>query len=100
MSNKIPINTTESTDKAPLIEFPCHDYPVKIMGESSDTLLEFVLATTEQFAPNFNRDKVSIKQSGKARFTSVTVFITATGPQQLDEYHKALRANPAIKIVL
>lgn len=88
------------SEQAPVIEFPCHDYPVKIMGEASATFLEFVLATTEQFSPNFDRNKVSIKQSSKARFTSATVFITATGPQQLDDYHNALRANPAVKIVL
>jgi len=84
----------------PVIEFPCHDYPVKIMGEMSDTFVEYVLATTEQFAPNFNRNKVTIKQSSKARFTSVTVFITATGSQHLEDYHRALRKNSAVKIVL
>jgi putative lipoic acid-binding regulatory protein len=84
----------------PVIEFPCYDYPVKIMGEMSDTFIEFVLATTEKFAPNFDRNKVTIKQSSKARFTSVTVFITATGAQQLEEYHQALKTNSAVKIVL
>jgi putative lipoic acid-binding regulatory protein len=84
----------------PVIEFPCHDYPVKIMGEASDTFLEFVLATTEVYAPNFDRNKVALKQSSKAKFSSVTVFITATGAKQLEEYHQALKANKAVKIVL
>jgi putative lipoic acid-binding regulatory protein len=84
----------------PVIEFPCHDYPVKIMGEAGDTFLEFVLATTEVYAPNFDRNKVALKQSGKARFTSVTVFITATGAKQLEDYHQALKANAAVKVVL
>ncbi|MFT6102433.1 MAG: putative lipoic acid-binding regulatory protein [Granulosicoccus sp.] len=84
----------------PVIEFPCHDYPVKIMGERSDTFIEFVLATTESFAPTFDRNKVTVKQSSKARFTSVTVFITATGAQQLEAYHQALKNNSAVKIVL
>jgi putative lipoic acid-binding regulatory protein len=58
------------------------------------------LVTTEVHAPNFDRNKVALKQSSKARFSSVTVFITATGPEQLEEYHQALKANKAIKIVL
>lgn len=84
----------------PVIEFPCHNYPVKIVGEASETFLEFVLATTEIHAPNFDRNKVTLKTSSKASFTSVTVFVTATGAEQLEEYHQALKSNPAIKIVL
>ena len=99
MADKVN-DLTQPQQSPPVIEFPCHDYPVKIMGEMSDTFLEFVLVTTEKFAVNFDRDKITIKQSSKARFTSVTVFITATGVQQLDEYHQALKTNSAVKIVL
>ena len=93
-------NINDQTKEPPVIEFPCHNYPVKIMGEASETFLEFVLATTEVYAPNFDRNKVAVKQSSKARFSSVTVFITATGAKQLEEYHQALKANAAVKIVL
>lgn len=89
-----------SQQEPPKIEFPCENYPVKIMGETSDEFVEFVLATTENFAPNFDREKVSLKASSKGRFSSITVFITATGAEQLENYHQALRKNPATKIVL
>ncbi len=93
---------TPSTDQnePPKIEFPCEDYPVKIMGDAGDELLAFVLETTEAFAPSFDRSKVSVKASSKGRFNSITVLITATGVDQLEQYHQALRKNPAIKIVL
>ena len=93
-------NVNDQSTTPPVIEFPCHNYPVKIMGEASDTFFEFVLATTEVYAPNFDRNKVALKQSSKAKFSSVTVFITATGAKQLEEYHQALKANTAVKIVL
>ncbi len=94
------ITTGQPDQEPPKIEFPCEDYPVKIMGEASDEFVAFVLETTEVFSPNFDRDKVAIKASSKGRFQSVTVYMTATGADQLEQYHQALRANPATKIVL
>jgi putative lipoic acid-binding regulatory protein len=82
----------------PKIEFPCENYPVKVLGDAG--LLDFVLETTEAFAPGFNRSKVKVKASSKGRFDSVTVYITATGADQLEQYHQALRENTAVKIVL
>ena len=98
----LPIKKQSSSEQVdpPKIEFPCEDYPIKIMGEASDELLTFVLETTEVFAPGFDRSKVTVKASSKGRFNSITVFITATGVEQLDQYHQTLRKNPAIKIVL
>ncbi|MFT5116760.1 MAG: putative lipoic acid-binding regulatory protein [Kiritimatiellia bacterium] len=84
----------------PKIEFPCENYPIKVMGETSAAFFDFVLSTTETFAPNFDRTKVLLKESGKGRFTSVTVFITATGVEQLEQYHQALKENTATKVVL
>lgn len=84
----------------PKIEFPCKDYPIKILGDATPEMLEFVLQTTEQFAPEFTRDSINIKPSSKGRYQSVTVLIIATGVEQLEQYHQALRANAAIKMVL
>jgi putative lipoic acid-binding regulatory protein len=84
----------------PKIEYPCENYPIKIMGETSAEFFDFVLVTTEIFAPNFDRKKVLLKESGKGRFTSVTVFITVTGVEQLEQYHQALKKNAATKVVL
>lgn len=84
----------------PKIEFPCEDYPVKVMGEASEAMREFVLETTERHAPKYDRNKISIRSSNKGRFQSITVFITATGKEQLQAYHRDLIANPAVKMVL
>ena len=84
----------------PKIEFPCDNYPVKIMGEAHMVMRDFVLETTEVHAPNFDRDKVTIKASSGGRWQSITVYITATGVQQLQDYHQALIAHPAVKMVL
>jgi uncharacterized protein len=84
----------------PKIEFPCENYPIKIMGEASDSFFDFVMEITEQFSPCFDRNNVSVKTSSKGKYHSVTVYITATGVEQLEQYHQVLRSNSAVKIVL
>lgn len=84
----------------PKIEFPCEDYLIKVLGVAHEEMVEFVIETTEQYSPGFNREKISIKASGKGRFQSVTVFITATGLEQLQAYHRTLMAHPHIKMVI
>ena len=87
-------------ENSPKILFPCKDYPVKIVGEATDAMLDFVLQTTAVHAPDFDRQKVSIQTSKRGRFQSVTVYITATGKEQLLEYHQALTAHDLVKMVL
>jgi uncharacterized protein len=89
-----------ATQEPPRIEFPCEDYPVKIMGDAHEEMHAFVMSTTASFAPDFDQTKVSVRASSKGRFQSITVYITATGIDQLDAYHQALIAHPAIKMVL
>lgn len=89
-----------SQQEPPKIEFPCADYPVKIMGEHSDSYQAAVLDVVEKHAPGFDRSKIGQRVSSKGSFRSITVFITATSVQQLHALHMDLRAIPATKMVL
>ena len=84
----------------PKIEFPCPGYPIKVLGEAGDTLYSLVMGVMDEHAPGFDRERTTVKDSGKGRFQSVTVYITATGVEQLETIHQALRANPVTKVVL
>lgn len=88
-----------STD-APKIEFPCPDYPVKIMGVSGVEFREYVLNTVEVHAPGFDATRITVKDSNKGTFQSITVFITATGEDQLRNLNSDLRASDLVKMVL
>jgi putative lipoic acid-binding regulatory protein len=44
--------------EAPKIEFPC-DYPIKVIGVSSDTFEPAVLEVFERHAPGFNRQNIT-----------------------------------------
>lgn len=83
----------------PKIEFPC-DYPIKVLGRSGDEFERCVLEVFEQHAPGFPREQVRVRASGKGTFSSLTVTIIATGPEQLDALHRDLMATGHVSMVI
>lgn len=91
---------SSSDTPKPQIEFPCPDYPIKVMGECSTHYKSDVLSVLSSLGTHFDASKISERESSKGRFQSITIFITATGVEQLDALHKALVAMPATRLVL
>lgn len=89
-----------SQPQPPKIEFPCDNYPIKIMGDAGPSLQQLVVDVMSTHAPGFDANTIKVKDSSKGRFQSLTVYITATGVDQLDTIHKALRASGIVKMVL
>lgn len=89
-----------TTQEPPKIEFPCPDYPIKILGEAGAELHALVLEVMELHAPDFDATCIRIKDSSKGRYQSITVTIIATGEPQLRAIHEALRENPITKMVM
>ena len=89
-----------SQQEPPKIEFPCPDYPIKVLGDNSDAFMQAVLAIMEKHAPGFDRSKVGNRDSRNGRFQSITVFITATGLDQLQAIFEDLKTLPDTKMVL
>lgn len=86
--------------EAPKIKFPCPDYGIKIMGTAEQSFQADVEHIVEQFAPNFDRSKTTSKESAKGNYVSVNVWITATGPDQLEALHQGLKKDARVKMVL
>jgi len=89
-----------SNSDAPKIEFPCEDYPIKIMGDAGDALHRLVIEVMSRHAPGFDVTRIKTKDSSKGRFQSLTVWITATGIEQLEALHQELKASGIVKMVL
>ncbi|GAB1255967.1 DUF493 domain-containing protein [Aurantivibrio plasticivorans] len=87
-------------EEPPKIEFPCADYPIKIMGEAHDSLHSVVTTLVDTHAPGFDQTKITVRDSRNGRYQSITVFITATGEDQLKALHRDLMASDLIKMVL
>lgn len=85
--------------EAPKIEFPC-DYPVKVLGRASDAFESTILEVFERHAPGFDPHAVTRKASSKGTFSSLTVIITATGPEQLEALHQDLMATGHVNMVI
>ena len=84
---------------APKIEFPC-DYPIKVLGRSSDEFHRVVLEVIERHAPGYERDRIEVRDSRKGNFVSVTIYITATGKPQLEALHQDLMATGLVQMVI
>jgi putative lipoic acid-binding regulatory protein len=83
----------------PKIEFPC-DYPIKVLGRSTEVFRSVVLEIFERHAPGFDEAGIVEKGSSKGTFVSLTITITATGPEQLDALHKDLMATGQVQMVI
>ena len=83
----------------PKIEFPC-DYPIKVLGESGEHLYRHVLTVMQRHAPEFDETRITVRDSRKSTFQSITVFITATGRPQLENIFQDLKASDKVKMVL
>ncbi|MBB3061229.1 HP0495 family protein [Microbulbifer rhizosphaerae] len=84
----------------PKIEFPCEDYPVKVVRDSDDQVHEFVLEVMRRHAPDLDEERITLRESRNGKFTSVTFFIVATGEPQLQALFEELKAHPSVHMVL
>ncbi len=90
----------QTEQEAPKIEFPCADYPIKIIGRAGPDFKELVIDIVRQYAPDLDLSKVDEQDSKKGTFTSVRMKVTATGADQLDAMHKALKATGRVQMVI
>ncbi|MCJ8312461.1 MAG: DUF493 domain-containing protein [Saccharospirillaceae bacterium] len=91
---------SEDHKDAPKIEFPCENYVIKTMGVNTPDFADFVTKTIKEFAPELDDKLTKENKSKKGTFTSVSVFITATGEPQLKDIFNALKKDTRVKMVL
>lgn len=82
------------------ITFPCDDYPIKIMGDNIPDFESIVCAIIKQHAPDCDLSKNQHRVSRNQRFLSITVFIRATGVDQLEVIHSDLKKTGIVKMVM
>jgi len=88
-----------SATEPPRIEFPCA-YPVKIVGDAREDFRQLVEDLVERHAAGYDRALTTQRMSSAGRFISVTVTITATGPEQLQALFEDLKATGCVHMVL
>ncbi|MBA1290819.1 DUF493 domain-containing protein [Pseudomonas japonica] len=90
---------TDIDVKSHIIEFPCPDYPIKVIG---DTVVGFKDAVIEILAKYAKVDIKTLaeRQSSNGKYTTVQLHIIATGQEQLRDINSALRATGFVHMVL
>lgn len=99
MAKLISESMLKDGEKPPKIEFPC-DYPIKILGDVTEDFIDTVVSVVQQYAPDMDSKNISVKESSKGKFQSVTVVIKATGKEQIENIFAKLKKIEAVKIVL
>lgn len=89
-----------SEPEAPKIEFPCADYPIKVVGNNADDFRGYVIETVQKYAPDLDLAKVTEQPSRTGKYISIRLLITATGEEQLDSMHKDLKSSGRVHTVL
>ena len=82
-----------------LIEYPSA-FPIKVMGAQVEGFVEAVIAVARQFDPGFDAGKVELRPSSGGRYLGVTITVTATSREQLDELYRKLSTHPMVRVVL
>jgi putative lipoic acid-binding regulatory protein len=82
-----------------LIEYPSA-FPIKVMGASVDGFEEAVVAVAMQFDPGFDAASVERRPSSGGKYLGLTITVTATSREQLDELYRTLSTHPMVKVVL
>ncbi len=89
-----------SEQQPPKIEFPCPDYPIKVIGHNAEDFRGFVIETVQIHAPDLDITQVTVQDSRNGRFQSVRFTITATGTDQLKALHADLMASGRVQMVI
>ena len=82
-----------------LIEYPSQ-FPIKVMGENVDGFAQAVVMVARQFDPGFDAATVATRSSKAGKYLGVTITVTATSREQLDELYRTLSTHPMVKVVL
>jgi putative lipoic acid-binding regulatory protein len=92
-----PPQGTASTES--LIQYPSQ-FPIKVMGVKVEGLVHAITLIAKAFDPAFDASTIELRESKGGKYLGITVTITATSREQLDELYRTLSTHPMVKVVL
>ena len=97
--NPPPAPDTPAPRQESLIAYPSL-FPIKVMGVKADGMVHAITHIAHQFDPTFDASTVELRESKGGKYIGVTITVTATSREQLDELYRALSTHPMVKVVL
>jgi len=104
MTQPVPQNQTSNAQPADarrdsLIEYPS-EFPIKVMGAKVDGFVHAMTTIAREFDPAFDATSIELRDSKAGNYLGITLAITATSREQLDELYRTLSTHPMVKVVL
>ncbi|HTC51657.1 MAG TPA: DUF493 domain-containing protein [Steroidobacteraceae bacterium] len=84
---------------AALLQFPT-DYPIKVVGRTSDTLRARIDAIFSAHVPDLDPARISERLSANGNFQSISYTIRAISAAQVQALATDLKACPDVLIVI
>jgi hypothetical protein len=82
-----------------LIEYPSA-FPIKVMGVHHESFIEAVVRIASEHDATFDPANMAHRPSSSGKYLGLTVTVTATSREQLDNIYRALTGHPLVKYVL
>ena len=82
-----------------LVQYPSA-FPIKVMGAHVDGFVEAIVSVARRFDPDFDASTVETRPSRGGNYLGITITVTATSREQLDELYRTLSTHPMVKVVL
>ena len=92
--------TEDTVQQPPKIEFPCANYPIKIIGDSCEAFADIVLEVVQRHAPETDPAAITRRDSSNCRCLSVQVYIHAQSIEPLEIINSYLRETGIVRMVL
>jgi putative lipoic acid-binding regulatory protein len=85
--------------KDSLIEYPSR-FPIKVMGAKVDGFVHAVTSIARQFDAGFDAASIELRDSNAGNYLGITITVTVTSREHLDELYRTLSTHPMVKVVL
>ena len=82
-----------------LIQYPCA-FPINVMGAQVEGFAEAMDSVAQQYDPGFDPQSMERRPSRAGNYLGLTLTVTATSREQLDELYPTLSSHPMVKVVL
>lgn len=91
--------STAAAQPESLIEYPSL-FPIKVMGLKVDGFVHAITVIAHAFDPAFDASTMELRESKGGKYLGITVTVTVTSREQLDELYRTLSTHPMVKVVL
>ncbi len=82
-----------------LIEYPSR-FPIKVMGAKVDGFVHAMTMIAREFDDAFDASGIELRDSKQGNYLGITLTVTVTSREQLDELYRTLSTHPMVKVVL